>query len=158
MSPDAALADLDDASLLTAFRDLTLPSAAWTHRAHVRVGALHLVEAASNVGATATSTDDVVDVAHVLSRVGIIRLNASHALVETPERGYHETITRAWLVRIRRAIATHHAHAPFVSTFHLLERAPELLQSQLLLQHYSRERLLSLQARASWLPPDLAQL
>ena len=38
-----------------------------------------------------------IDEAHLRMRVGIIRLNAFHGLVETPQRGYHETITRVWL-------------------------------------------------------------
>ena len=78
---------LTDEALWQAFSTSTLPAEAWTHRAHLRMAWLFLKR-------------HPLDEAHLLLRVGIIRLNAFHGLVETPVRGYHETLTRLWLALI----------------------------------------------------------
>lgn len=118
--------EIDDDALWTAFHERTLPAAEWTHAAHVRIAAMHLARYG-------------LDEAHLLMRVGIIRLNAAHGLVETPQRGYHETLTRVWLVLVAAARGEH------------IERdAP--------LRYYSRERLFSLAARTRFIEPDLAPL
>jgi hypothetical protein len=115
---------LDDDALWQAFHDRTLPAAQWTHAEHLRIAAMHLARYS-------------LDEAHLLMRVGIIRLNAAHGLVETATRGYHETLTRVWLRLVAAGQAT--------------ERdAP--------LRYYTRERLFSLPARTIFLEPDLAPL
>jgi len=85
-------------------------------------------------------------------RVGIIRLNAAHGLVETPERGYHETLTRVWLVLVGAA----HRRAVGRDSTSLLSQPG--LERTAPLQYYSRERLFSVAARAVFAPPDLAEL
>jgi hypothetical protein len=131
--------DLDDVALWRTFHDLTLPSAGWTHAAHLRVAWMYLARYP-------------LDEAHLLLRVGIIRLNAAHGLVETAQRGYHETLTRVWLLLV--GAARQRADAPDSATFiagHALDRnAP--------LEHYSRERLFSSAARACFVAPDLRPL
>ena len=87
-------------------------------------------------------------------RAGIIRLNASHGLVEGPERGYHETLTRVWLALVaaaRRASTTTDSRA-FVA-----ESSAALAKSAAL-RFYTRETLLSLRARAVFVESDLAPL
>ena len=101
-----------------------MPAASWTHAAHLRVAALFLARHA-------------LDEAHLLMRVGIIRLNQAHGLVETATRGYHETLTRVWLVLVAAGQPTD-------------RDAP--------LRYYSRDRLFSLEARTIFLLPDLAPL
>ena len=132
-------ADLNDDGLWTAFHERTLAAADWTHAAHLRMAWMHLARYPR-------------DEAHLLMRVGIIRLNAVHGLVETAQRGYHETITRVWLrlvaaARGRDACADSRA---FIAA-HGLER-------ELPLRYYSRERLFSLEARTIYVAPDLAEL
>jgi hypothetical protein len=133
------VASLDDDALWRAFHDGTLPAAQWTHAAHLRVAWLHLARYE-------------LDEAHLRMRVGIIRLNAVHGLIETPERGYHETLTRVWLVLVRaarrRAVGR---DSTSLSSQPGLERTAPL-------GYYSRERLFSLAARAAFIPPDLAEL
>jgi hypothetical protein len=113
---------LDDDELWRAFHDRTLAPAQWTHAAHLRM------------------------------RAGILRLNAAHGLVESPERGYHETLTRVWLVLVRaaRRQAPDRDPANLASDPGLARTAP--------LAFYSRDRLFSLAARAIFVPPDLAEL
>jgi hypothetical protein len=130
---------IDDEPLWQAFCDRTLGHAEWTHTAHLRVAWLHLARYP-------------LDEAHLRMRVGIIRLNAAHELVETEVRGYHETLTRVWLVLVRDARRRTPAadSASFVATPGLERDAP--------LRYYSRERLFSVAARAMFVPPDLAEL
>src|SRR5215468_8269954 len=87
-----ALADavMSDDDLWGAFHDRTLTHGQWTHTAHLRIASLHLARYE-------------LDEAHLRMRVGIIRLNTAHGLVETPQRGYHETLTRVWLMLVREA-------------------------------------------------------
>jgi GNAT superfamily N-acetyltransferase len=131
--------ELDDDTLWTAFHDRVLPASAWTHVEHLRVAWMHLERFS-------------FEEAHLRMRVGIIRLNAAHGLVETSERGYHETLTRAWLALVADARARGPSvdSAAFVAT-----RAPERHAP---LRHYTRERLFSVEARARFVAPDLAPL
>jgi GNAT superfamily N-acetyltransferase len=132
---------LDDAALWGAFRHATLPEPEWTHRSHVRVACLHLDRWS-------------LDEAHLRMRVGIIRLNTKHGLEETPARGYHETLTRAWLALVAHARAS----ASHPSSETLLAAHPELLDKHLTLRFYSRDLLMSLHARTVFVEPDVAPL
>ena len=130
---------LDDDALWSAFHDRALDHAQWTHAAHLRVAWLHLARYE-------------LDEAHLRMRVGIIRLNLAHELVETEVRGYHETLTRVWLVLVRaaRRQMVHADSASFLEEHGLDRNVP--------LRFYSRERLFSVAARAVYLPPDLTEL
>lgn len=132
-------ADLDDDTLWAAFHDRSLSAAQWTHTAHVRIAWLHLARYE-------------LDEAHLLMRVGIVRLNAAHGLVETRARGYHETITRVWLILVAAARQRDPGtdSRGFLAAHELARDTP--------LRYYSRERLFSTAARASFVAPDLAEL
>ena len=67
-----------------------------------------------------------------------------------PEK-FHVTITRAWMELVAEAIE-HHAAADVDA---LLTACPLLADKDALLTFYSRERLLSDEARQRWVPPDL---
>jgi multimeric flavodoxin WrbA len=130
---------LDDAALWAAFHDRSLVAAEWTHTAHLRIAWMHLERYS-------------IDEAHLHMRVGILRLNTAHGLVETSSRGYHETITRVWLALVQEARRADPQpdSAAFVAAHPMPREAP--------LAHYSRERLFSLAARAMFIEPDLAPL
>jgi GNAT superfamily N-acetyltransferase len=132
---------LDDDILWAAFRNVTLPHAEWTHRSHVRMAFLHLARWP-------------LDEAHLRLRVGIIRLNTSHGLEETPARGYHETLTRAWLSLTAHARGGRY----FASSEAFLTEHPDLLDKHLALRFYSGARLDSVHARSVFVEPDLAPL
>lgn len=142
IAPKAAAADavaLDDDALWIAFHERTLAAAAWTHTAHVRVAWMHMARYG-------------LDEAHLRMRAGIMRLNVVHGLIELPTRGYHETITRAWLAVVGAARRANEGRdsLDFVAA-HQLDR-------ETLFRYYSRERLLSLAARSAFVEPDLAPL
>jgi hypothetical protein len=94
-----------------------------------------------------------LDEAHLLMRVGIVRLNLAHGLVETAKRGYHETMTRVWLLLVGAAMQE---STEAESSLAFLEAHGPRLGKEAPLKHYSRERLLSLEARTRYVEPDLA--
>ena len=144
MSPTLAMSHIPLDDLIAGFRSCTLPHDAWTHLAHLRVGAWHV----HHLGAeTALAT----------LRVGIRRLNDSHGTVNSAHSGYHETITAAYVQLIDVFLATFGASVPFGERLAALVESP-LSDRSILLRYWSRERLMSPEARATWLAPDLAPL
>ncbi len=125
---------LDLAETLVAFQSRTLPKEMWTHNCHLRVAAaiyLLLGEAGG----------------HAMS-VGIQRLNKAHGVATTPSGGYHETLTRLWF----------HLVASAVESIGLQKMLERLGDKKLPLRFYSRERIMSWEARVGWLEPDLQPL
>ncbi len=132
---------LADEELWAAFTAGALPAADWTHRAHLRVAWMFLKR-------------HPLDEAHLLMRVGIIRLNAFHGLVETPARGYHETLTRVWLALIASLMRVTDA----ASSAEFVDTCAGSLGRDAALRHYSKERLFGVRARAMFVEPDLLPL
>ena len=133
---------MDDRELWDAFSCSALPESHWTHREHLRIAWMFLERHS-------------IDEAHLLMRVGIIRLNAFHGLVETPARGYHETLTRVWLALVASLRSADRAAA---SSEAFVDAHAAQLGRDAVMSHYSRERLLSVRARAIFVEPDLAPL
>jgi hypothetical protein len=126
---------MTDDTFLACFEAGSLQS--FDHRDHLRVAFAY---------ARRGGVEHAVDRA----RRGLRHLTAAHG---EPER-YHETLTTAWA----RVIA-HHALADAASGFDaFLAAHPRLLDRELLLAHYSRERLFSPTARARFVEPDLEPL
>lgn len=132
---------MDDRELWDAFTASTVPEREWTHRAHLRVAWMFLRRCS-------------LDEAHLLMRVGIIRLNQFHGLVETPSRGYHETLTRVWLTLVGSRMRTNEA----ATSDAFVEACAGDLGRDAALRHYSRDRLMSVHARACFVEPDLSPL
>jgi hypothetical protein len=71
-------------------------------------------------------------------------------------KGYNETITCFWIARVAEVLATSAADLPLLETTnHVRER---LGNKDLIFDYYSRECLLSEQAKTTWLDPDLQNL
>jgi hypothetical protein len=126
------------------FLDRTLPKEEWTHEAHL----------ATTTWLVLRRPD--VDVDRELPDL-IRRYNESVGGVNNDSEGYHETITRAFLAGIRLFLSEADRAAP------LHELVNELLLSPMgrrdwPLRFYSRGRLLSVEARRSFIPPDIAAL
>ena len=137
----------DDAEVLHIGEGLiarTLPRAEWTHEAHLAATTYLL-----------TRRPDI-DVDKQLP--GLIRAyNVSVGGVNSDSEGYHETITRVFLHGVRLFLAEADLNEP------LHELVNELLLSPMgrrdwPLRFYTRERLLSVEARRNFIPPDIAAL
>lgn len=126
---------MTDDAFLKGFEACSLDS--FGHRDHLRV-------------AFAYARRDGVEPAIAKARAGLRRFAAAHG---EPER-YHETLTTAW-ARVVAAHAVEHPEAGFDA---FLAAHPQLLRRDLLLGHYSRERLFSEPARARFADPDLLAL
>jgi len=133
---------MDDATLLTEFEACTLPLAQWTHRAHLRVAYLYL-------------RNHRLEEAMERMREGIQRFNAANHIPEAVDRGYHETVTQAWLRLIAAEMAPGNAA---LDAEGFLDAYPHLGVKRVLLQHYSRERIMSWEAKREFVEPDLAPL
>lgn len=123
--------------------DRSLPKVEWNHRAHF-AAALWLL-------------------AHpdVLARAGgmapLIRAyNEATGGENTDSAGYHETITQASLRGAAAALAEN-AGLPLGAVLDRLMAGP-LGDKNWPLTHWSKQRLMSVEARRGWLEPDLAPL
>ena len=122
----------------------SLPRAEWTHEAHLAATTYLL-----------TKRPDV-DIDAELPGI-IRRYNESVGGVNSDSEGYHETITRVFLHGVRLFLAEADRQEP------LHELVNELLLSPMgrrdwPLRFYTPERLFSVQARQSFVEPDLAAL
>lgn len=130
----------DTERIARALADRTLPKTGWTHEAHLRAGLWHVREH----GAVA---------ALELLRQRISRYNESVGTANTDTSGYHETITRFYVIVIDRFLSTADRSAD------LDDLARDLIATygdrKLPLHHYSEGRLFSPVARRSWVEPDL---
>lgn len=117
-----------------------IPAAEWTHATHLRVGAIHVF---------ALGPDEAL----TRLRAGILRLNRSHGTPETPTRGYHETITRAYVELLALFLDRFPPATPLAPRIDALMKSP-LAHRDALFTFYDRARLLSPEARAAWTAPD----
>lgn len=130
-------------SIARGFCDRTLPKAQWTHEAHLRVGLWHLLHYASPEALT-------------LLRERIRQYNVVCGVANTEASGYHETITQFYVRVISHFLEEQDASQP-------VDQLAEALLGKwgdrnLPYVYYSKERLMSKEARQRWVEPDLAQL
>jgi len=129
--------------LVRNFESCLLPRVHWTHGAHLTVALWYCLrhpwpEAVRRV------------------RTGIKRYNEANGIKTTRESGYHETMTLFWLCMVRRHLETVVRECSLVAlTNGLIERYGN---SRLPLEYYTRERLMSAEARVGWIEPDLKSL
>jgi len=93
-----------------------------------------------------------VDQANARIRQSIQRFLAH---VGAPLDKYHETLTRAWILAVAHFI---NQTPPRASADELIERNPQLLDSRVMLTHYSVELLFSDRARGAFVEPDLERI
>ena len=122
--------------------DRTLPKARWTHAAHFAAACWLLRRTGVDV---------------VREMPGIIRAyNESTGVPNTDSGGYHETITMASLRAARAWLAARPGEALHTAVNGLL--GSEFGRSDWLLTYWSKPVLFSVDARRSWLEPNLRAL
>lgn len=118
----------------------TLPKPEWTHHAHLRVGLWHVLH---------HGPFNALD----LLRDRISAYNESVGTANTDASGYHETITRFYVVVIDRFLSGADRQIDLDTL------ADQLIAAygdrRLPLRHYSEARLFSPVARRAWVEPDL---
>ena len=132
---------MNDDDFLAAFEARTLDE--FHHRDHIKVAYLYLCR---------HSLDEAI----AKVRAGLQALAAAWgAPVDDLERGYHETMTQAW-VRVVHLTLGDCGAAENADAF--CDQQPELLQKTHLQLFYSRERLTTWEAKRHFVEPDLAPL
>ena len=142
--PRFFLSDAEIAHIGEGLLARTLPRGEWTHEAHLATTTYLL-----------TRRPDV-NIDKQLPNI-IRGYNESVGGVNDETQGYHETITRVFLHGVRLFLSEADRTEP------LHELVNELLLSPMgrrdwPLRFYSRDRLLSVEARRTFVPPDLATL
>jgi hypothetical protein len=125
----------EDRDFRSAFEACAVAPSEFTHEAHVRLAYVYLVE--SDVESAVQKMREAL--LTFLEHNGI------------PRSKFHETMTRAWVLAVRhfmdRSVST--SSADFIA------RNQELLDSKIMLTHYSASVLFSPDARVSFVEPDL---
>lgn len=130
------MSELD--SVVERFEQCQFGKQEFTHARHLAVSAWYLYH-------------EGPDEALVRMRTGLLRFTSYHGV-----SGYHETITRFWLLLIQEFL---HQAPP--------DRAlPELVneivrrygRKEVLFEYYSQERIKSGEARSGWIEPDLRSI
>lgn len=132
---------LSDTELLELFERQAISNDDWSHTLHIRIATIYLMRNSLN-----SALQKIRD--------GIKKLNETNAIPESQFRGFHETLTIAWV----KVVAGKIAQANPQSSLDLLEQHPDLLNARLLNAYYSPERLMSLEAKANFIEPDIKPL
>lgn len=130
--------------LVYQFETCSLPKEKWTHEAHF-------------VMALWYCSHQPLPVAIHSIREGIKRYNTSVGGANTDQSGYHETITVFYTRLIINYLLTDNPTFQFETKLADLFRQP-FLAKDFPLQYYSKELLMSKEARQDWIPPNIQSL
>jgi hypothetical protein len=130
-------------SLIHAFQECSLPRSQWNHAAHLTVGLWYLFY---------DSEQEAIDAV----RNGIKNYNSAQGIETTRNSGYHETLTMFWVGIIRRYLAEESRNRSMVSLVNGL--IAKYADHTLPFRYYTRDRLMSWEARNNWVEPDLKPL
>lgn len=133
---------MNDDEHLRRFEDQSLPLELWHHRAHLKIAYLYLMRFAF---------PDALE----RLRTGIRSYNAAHDIIDSPTGGYHETMTHAWLQLVHTTLIQ---FGPAESADVFFDAQTQLSQKRTLLLFYSRDRIMSAEAKSTFVAPDLAPL
>lgn len=122
-----------------AFEACRVDPAEFDHRGHVRLAYIYLCEQPVEQAAASMKA----------ALLGFLR----HLGVDPMK--YHETITRAWIMAVRHFMQN---SPPCASADAFIDANPVLLDSRIMLSHYSAELLYSPAARADFVDPDIEQI
>jgi hypothetical protein len=136
--------DADITSVGERFLARALPKEEWTHEAHLATTTWLLLRRPD------------IDVDKELPGL-IRRYNESVGGVNSDSEGYHETITRVFLAGVRLFLSEAKPNEPLHGLVNELLMSP-MGRREWPLRFYSRDRLLSVEARRNFIPPDIAAL
>ena len=127
---------------LECFERGTWPKLEWNHAAHVAVAGCYLIrypEAADR------------------ARRGIRHYNQCTGTIDSDHSGYHETLTLFWLAVVKARLRQMEPGEARIDTVRMLvaEFAP---RRDLFREYYSFDVVRSVEARRSWVPPDVKAL
>jgi len=139
---DRSMLTAADRDFIEAFEACAIAAADWNHPCHIRMAWIYLRLMP-------------LEEALVTIRAGLRRFAMALGVPDEIDRGYHETMTAAW-IRLVASAMKH--HGPGVDSETFCREMPHLLCRTLLRVFYSRERIRTFEAKAAFVPPDLAGL
>lgn len=125
-----------DRTFRSDFEEGRVTPAQFDHRAHVRLAYVYLTEGG-------------VDVAAAAMRRALLSFLERHGIDAAK---YHETLTRSWILAVRHFMERTPS-TPSADAF--IAANPVLLDSKIMLTHYSASLLFSSEARSQFVEPDL---
>ena len=131
--------DDDDRRFRDAFEACEFPAAQFDHRAHVRLAYTYLAEGG----------DQAALMRMRAALLAFLRHNG------VPMAKYHETMTRAWILAVRHFME---ASGPSASSGAFIAANPRLLDTKIMLTHYSAGLLFSEKAREGFVEPDIGDI
>ena len=130
-------------ALVNAFERVEIEPGCWDHRSHLTVACWYLL---------CYPPDEAVPI----MRDGLLRHLDAWGIQTTLDRGYHETITVAWMRLVKHHLTNANLECTLVE---LINRINERFREKdHIFEYFSRERLMSWEARKSWIEPDLKSL
>jgi len=126
--------------LISQFEARTLPKSSWTHQAHLTTGMFYLYRYSFYE-------------ALCIMKAKIITYNEASGGVNSSTGGYHETLTIFWLKTLEKFLVERRHESLFEICNAFLESS--LSSKELPFQFYPREKLLSVEARATWIAPEV---
>ena len=125
----------EDRDFLRQFESFSFEPGTFDHRSHVRLAYIYLC-------------DHDVDTAHRKVRHALCGYLSHH---DVDPSKYHETITQAWILAVRHFMV----HTPCASSAsEFIAANPALLDSSIMLTHYSKNVISSDKARETFVEPD----
>jgi hypothetical protein len=141
-----ALYPVEDALQLVAkFQDCSLDLFDWTHEAHVVVCLYYL---------SMYSPTEALP----LVRTAISTYNVKQGKGNSDTMGYHETMTVFWLFHIQKSCAKNGKVAFDQDTIDDMLWDETIVSRNVWLAYYSKERMMSTEARLQFVAPDLKAL
>ncbi|MBA2501495.1 MAG: hypothetical protein H0V27_01315 [Pyrinomonadaceae bacterium] len=139
-SPEHMFAnDAEIESIVCEFELCETPPARFNHRAHLTVAASYLLRLPFAE-------------AHQRLRTNLLRFLKAHGV----EEGYNETVTLFWLKRINKRIQNMEQNRGAYEIVNgILEDGGD---SRIVYDYYTKEQLVSREARSGWVEPDLKRL
>jgi hypothetical protein len=128
-----------DLRFLRAFESCTLTPADLRHRAHLRLAFIYL-------------SLYPFDLALANLRARLQQFLLHHGASPSV---YHETITRAWLLAVQHFMQS---AEPVADSGEFVAANPRLLDKEIMGSHYTREVLMSEEARVRFIEPDRAPI
>lgn len=131
--------------IITGFEEGTLPREEWTHEAHLIMALWNIYH---------HPKDDAIR----RIREGIWHYNEAVGIVSTPTSGYHETLTLFYIRTCSRFLSETGTTEigttlPIITLVNIM-LASEIADRAYPLRFYSKERLFSPEARATWIEPE----
>ena len=127
-------------NLVHAFQECSLPRSQWNHAAHLTAALWYLFY------------DSEPEAVNAI-RNGIKRYNSVQGIESTKDTRYHETLTLFWMRIVRGYLAEESRNRSIVSLANGV--IAQYAARNLPFCYYTRDRLMSWEARLNWVEPDL---